>query len=102
LAALASTAHYGSTSLELRRVRRAALEAGRLTRAAQRDWLLAQRLGELGFTDLASYLRHACSAGASLRSIVKATGLGWVRLRRELDAAGLAEWPSCENIAVAR
>lgn len=102
LAVLASTAHNGSTSPELRRVRRAALEAGRLTRAAQRDWLLAQRLGELGFTDLAGYLRHACSTGASLRSMVKATGLGWVRLRRELEAAGLAEPPSCENKAIAR
>lgn len=102
LAALASAAHNGSTSPELRRVRRAALEAGRLTRAAQRDQLLARRVRALGFADLAGYLRHACSTGASLRSMAKATGLGWVRLRRELEEAGLAEMPSCKNRAIAR
>ncbi|MGH3674004.1 MAG: MucR family transcriptional regulator [Pseudonocardiaceae bacterium] len=102
LAALASTAHNDHASPELRRVRRAALEAGRLTRATQRDQLLSQRLRELGFADLAGYLRHACSTGASLRSMVKATGLGWVRLRRELVAAGLTDMPSCVSAAIAR
>ncbi|MGH3868309.1 MAG: hypothetical protein ACRDQ4_19755 [Pseudonocardiaceae bacterium] len=45
------------------------------------------RRGSLAL-DMAGYLRHACSTGASLRSIAKAIGLGWTRLRRELDAAG--------------
>jgi epoxyqueuosine reductase QueG len=61
-----------------------------MTRAAQRDRMLDQRLRELGFEELAGYLRHAYSTGASLRSIAKAAGVGWTRLRRELDAAGIA------------
>jgi hypothetical protein len=93
LATLASTAHSASPRPELTRLRRAALAAGRITRAAQRERALAGRLHELGFDDLASYLCHARSTGASLRSITKATGFGWVRLRRELAAAGIAVQP---------
>jgi hypothetical protein len=93
LATLASTAHSASPRPELTRLRRAALAAGRITRAAQREQALAGRLHELGFDDLASYLCHARSTGASLRSIAKATGFGWVRLRRELAAAGIAVQP---------
>jgi hypothetical protein len=110
LATLASTAHNTSPRPELTRVRRAALEAGRMTRAAQRERALADRLCELGFEDLASYLCHARSTGASLRSIAKATGFGWVRLRRELAAAGIAIAPvrsridhrSCAETVIAR
>lgn len=94
LATLALTAHAGSPSPEGMRLRRAALDAGRRTRAAQRDRALARRLRALGFEDLGAYLRHAHSAGMSLRSIVKATGLGWARLRRELEAAGVAVRPA--------
>jgi hypothetical protein len=94
LATLAATAHTTSPPPELTRLRRAALEAGRMTRAVQRDRVLAQRLGELGFDDLAGYLRHACSTGASLRGIARATGLGWARLRRELDTAGIVVRPA--------
>jgi ROS/MUCR transcriptional regulator protein len=94
LATLASTAHTTSPPPELTRLRRAALDAGRMTRAAQRDRVLARRLHELGFEDLAGYLRHACFTRASLRSIAKATGLGWARLRRELDAASIAVRPA--------
>ncbi|HEV7453203.1 MAG TPA: MucR family transcriptional regulator [Pseudonocardiaceae bacterium] len=94
LATLASAAHTTRPSLELARLRRAALDVGRATRAAQRDRALARRLRELGFDDLAGYLRHARSAGASMRSIAKATGLGWARLRCELDAAGIAVRPA--------
>lgn len=94
LATLACAAHTTNPPPELTRLRRAALEAGRVTRAAQRDRMLARRLREFGFDDLAGYLRHAYSLGASLRSIAKATGLGWIRLRRELDAAGIAVRPA--------
>lgn len=61
----------------LARLRRAALDAGRATRAVQRDRVLTHRLRELGFEDLASYLRHAQTTGISLRSVCKTTGLGW-------------------------
>lgn len=94
LATLAHIARTTSASPERTRVRRAALDAGRATRAAQRDWALARRLRELGFDDLGEYLRHAYSAGASLRSLVKVTGVGWARLRREIDAAGITVRPS--------
>ncbi len=104
LATLASHAHTASPSVEGTRLRRAALDAGRMTRAAQRDRALARRLRELGFDDLASYLQHAYSAGTSLRGIAKATGLGWVRLRRELDAAGIAvrSAPAASGVALLR
>ncbi len=91
---LASLAHTARTSLEGARIRHAALEAGRATRAAQRDRALARRLRELGVDDLGDYLRQAYSAGASLRSLAKVTGLGWGRLRREVDAAGITVRPS--------
>lgn len=105
LSALAGTAHTTSPPPELTRLRRAALDAGRMTRAAQRDRVLARRLHELGFDELASYLRHAYSTGASLRRIAKATGVGWARLRRELDAAGIAirpATPSSEQLGCTR
>ncbi len=90
LASLASAAHAGSPAPERARLRRAALDAGRATRAARRDQVLARRLRKLGFGDLPSYLRHAYSTGASLRSIARATGLGWARMRRELDGGAKA------------
>ena len=106
LAMLAHTMRTASPSAESTRIRRAALEAGRQTRAAQRDRALVRRLRELRFDDLAEYLRHAYSAGASLRHLAKVTGLGWTRLRREIDAAGIAvrlsARPSCNITAIAR
>lgn len=99
---LASLAHATSTSPEGARIRRAALEAGRVTRAARRDRALARRLRELGFGDLGGYLRHAYSAGASLRSLARVTGLGWARLCREIDAAGITVRPSHPSTSCAR
>ena len=107
LATLAHNTRAASASAERARIRRAALEAGRKTRAAQRDRALVRRLRELRFDDLAEYLQHAYSAGASLRQLAKVTGLGWARLRREMDAAGItvrtsADRPSCKIAAIAR
>ncbi|MGH4008903.1 MAG: MucR family transcriptional regulator [Pseudonocardiaceae bacterium] len=110
LATLADTARSTSASPESARIRRAALDAGRATRAAQRDRALTRRLRELGFDDLGGYLCHAYSAGASLRSLAKVTGLGWARLRREIDAAGVIMRPvsatgdhrSCTSEVIAR
>lgn len=87
LTILAATAHTDSPPPELTRRRRAALEAGRATRAAERDRVLSRRLHERGFDNLTGYLRHACSAKVSLRTMAKETGLGWARLRREIDGA---------------
>jgi hypothetical protein len=94
LTVLASAAHPTSPPPELVRLRRAALDAGRATRSAQRQRALVDRLRELGFPDLASYLRHAVETGTSLRSVAKATRLGWGRLRRELQAAGITGAPA--------
>ncbi|MGH3899275.1 MAG: MucR family transcriptional regulator [Pseudonocardiaceae bacterium] len=110
LASLAHTARTNGASPERARIRRAALDAGRATRAAQRDRALGRRLRELGFDDLAGYLRNAYSTGASLRSLARVTGLGWARLRREIDAAGITVRPvntvstrrSCAEAAIAR
>ncbi|MGH3985120.1 MAG: MucR family transcriptional regulator [Pseudonocardiaceae bacterium] len=106
LTTLAHISRAASASAESARIRRAALEAGRETRAAQRDQALARRLRELRFDDLAEYLRHAYSAGASLRHLAKVTGLGWARLRREIDAAGVTvrtrtDRSSCDIPAIA-
>ncbi|MGH3695746.1 MAG: MucR family transcriptional regulator [Pseudonocardiaceae bacterium] len=89
LATLAATANTASPPPELARLRRAALEAGRATRAVERHRALGQRLSALGFDDLAGYLRHARSAGISLRGMARDTGLGWSRFRREIDAAAV-------------
>ncbi|MDQ4092643.1 MAG: hypothetical protein M3143_04305, partial [Actinomycetota bacterium] len=97
LATLAHITRAASASVESTRIRRAALEAGRTTRAAQRDRALTRRLRELRFDDLADYLRHAYSAGASLRHLAKVTGLGWARLRREIDVAGITVRPSADR-----
>jgi hypothetical protein len=106
LATLATAVHTTNPSSELTRLRRAALDKGRATRAAQRDRTLARRLRELGFDNLADYLHHTHSTEASLRSIAKATGLGWARLRRALDAAGIAVRPTsppgCTEAVIAR
>ncbi|MGH3789056.1 MAG: MucR family transcriptional regulator [Pseudonocardiaceae bacterium] len=40
--------------------------------------------------------------GTSLRGVAKATGFGWVRLRRELDAAGIAVRPASAGLALMR
>ncbi|HEY6423489.1 MAG TPA: MucR family transcriptional regulator [Pseudonocardiaceae bacterium] len=110
LSGLARIARITNVSPEGARIRRAALDAGRATRAAQRDRARARRLRALGFDDLADYLRHAYSAGASLRSLATVTGLGWARLRREIDAAGITLRPGhtgsvrlgCVDEAIAR
>jgi hypothetical protein len=94
LTLMASATQSTSPPPELARLRRAALDAGRATRSARRDRALAHRLQDLGFPDLASYLRAAHSAGTSMRSLAKATRLGWARLRRELEAAGIAIEPA--------
>lgn len=94
LASMARTARIRSTSPELVRLRRAALDNGRATRAARREQALNRRLGELGIDDLADYLRQAYAAGTSLRSLAAVTGLGWSRLHREMEAAGITVQPA--------
>jgi len=86
---LANLARTARVSPELARIRRAALDVGRAARAAQRDVALTRRLRALGIDSLADYLRQEYAAGASLRSLAGRTGLGWARLRREIDAAGI-------------
>lgn len=80
-------------SAELTRIRQAALDAGRATRAARREQARTERLAEFGIDDLADYLRREYAAGASLRDLATVTGLGWTRLRREVDAAGITLRP---------
>jgi hypothetical protein len=94
LAVLARTARATAASPEQTRIRQAALAAGRATRAARREQELIRRLDELGAGNLTDYLRQAYAAGASLRSLAAATGLGWARLRREIDAAGIEVRPT--------
>ncbi|MBV9313760.1 MAG: hypothetical protein JO100_08375 [Pseudonocardia sp.] len=53
------------------RLRRAPLDAGRATRSAWHERALASRLRELGFADLANYLRHAQQTGPGLPSVAR-------------------------------
>lgn len=78
------------------------LAAGRVARAARRDEALAQRLIDLGATDLHSYLRQRYAAGASLASLARATGLGHKRLRDEVTAAGITVRAPGDTTAVGR
>ena len=94
LAGLARTARGAAASPELVRIRRTALATGRATRATRREQDLARRLRELGADNLAAYLHQAYAAGASLRQLGAATGLGYSRLRREIDAAGVVLRPA--------
>lgn len=89
LARLALKARPSQVSPELARIRQAALDAGRVTRAVRRDQARARRLRDLGVSTLAEYLHREYAAGASLRRLARATGLGWARLRREIAAAGI-------------
>lgn len=75
---------------ELVAVRREAQRRGRETRNRQRDQAVQARLAELGCADLGGYLSTAYAAGASLADLGAATGLGTVRLRRAMAAAGIA------------
>lgn len=93
LATLASTAHTTSPPPELTRLRRAALDAGRMTRAAQRDRVLARRLRELGFDDLpATYATPTPSGPACAVSPRRpgwgGQGCGASSTRADRDATG--------------
>ncbi len=105
LATLAAIAHHQPSTRADATAPRGA-RCGRMTRAARRDRALARRVRGLGFNDLPGYLRHAHSSGASVRSMARATGLDWAKLRRELEAAGVAARPArqqdCAEAVIAR
>lgn len=78
-------------------VRAAALDAGRRTRARDREAELEARLAALGYKGgvaaLGEYLRDAYAAGASLERLGAATGLGRARLHAALLEAGVVLRP---------
>lgn len=74
---------------ELAAVRRDALRRGRQTRERQREDAVQARLPELGHPGLGEYLRATYVAGASLAGLRAATGLGTLRLREVMAAAGI-------------
>ena len=67
----------------------AQLAAGRATRARRREAHLAAVLAERGAPDLSTFLRTEYTAGASLQTLARTTGLGRRRLRATLTAAGI-------------
>lgn len=79
----------GAVSAERSALRRAALKQGRRTAARRRDDDLRARLENLGAPSLASYVRQAYAAGASLDALGGATGLGRQRLRAAMTDAGI-------------
>ncbi|MGI8528826.1 MAG: hypothetical protein ACR2KO_05040 [Geodermatophilaceae bacterium] len=74
---------------ELAAVRREALRRGRQTLARDRNDVVQARLAELGGSDLGEYLRATYAAGAGLADLRAATGLGTLRLREAMTAAGI-------------
>lgn len=84
------------------RVRRAALDAGRATRARRRRDALGRRLGAASATSLADYLRGEYARGASLADFARSTGLGRARLRSAVDDAGITVRPSGVNVTAGR
>ena len=76
-------------SPQLRTGRLEHLALGRASAAARREQRLRETLDQLGFPDLATYLRQAYAAGDSLATLARATGLGRERLRAALSEAGV-------------
>lgn len=74
---------------ELAAVRREALRRGRQTLARDCNDVVQARLAELGGSDLGEYLRATYAAGAGLADLRAATGLGTLRLREAMTAAGI-------------
>lgn len=83
-----SSAVIGEPAQRVRR-RRAALAAGRATVAARREQALAVTLAERGYDCLHEFLRQSYAEGGDLESLARTTGLGRVRLRREVEMAGI-------------
>lgn len=79
----------GEPAPELAAVRREALRRGRQTLARDRNDVVQARLAELGGSDLGEYLRATYAAGAGLADLRTATGLGTLRLREAMTAAGI-------------
>lgn len=84
---------------ERARRRDAALRSGRERSADERKQQLAARLAELDFPDLATYLRTAYAAGASVEQLRETLRVGRSRLRRELAGAGVTVRPTGRNSA---
>lgn len=84
---------------ERARRREAALRAGRERSADERERQLAARLAELDSPDLATYLRTAYAAGASIDQLRETLRVGRSQLRRELAAAGVTIRPTGRNSA---
>jgi hypothetical protein len=82
--------------------RAAHLAAGRAAQAGQRDRRLAAVVAGSGAGSLHELLRARYGAGASLGQLAKLTGLGRVRLRAELAAAGAVIRASGDNLPASR
>jgi hypothetical protein len=78
------------------------LAAGRAAQAGQRDRHLAAVVAAAGAGGLHDLLRARYGAGASLDQLAKLTGLGRVRLRAELAAAGAVIRASGANLPASR
>lgn len=79
-----------------------ATEAGRCTVERRRDRARRELLAAAGAEDLASYLRTAYGAGASLDELARRTQLGRARLREAVVAAGATLRPTGRNTAAGK
>lgn len=83
-------------------IRHDALRRGRETTARRRAAELRARLDALGARDLATYLRDAYCAGATIEELASTTGLGRTSLLAAMVEAGIAPRPQGFNSVTAR
>jgi len=84
------------------RIRRRALAAGRASRAAENKRALGTLLHRRGFATLHDLLRTSYADGADLEALARTTGLGRVRLRQEVAAAGIVVRATGHNTAASK
>lgn len=97
-----ATLDRGPEPPERVRVRATALDTGRHTQARRRAEALDHLIRAAGAGSLSDYLRREYTAGASLASLARSTGLGHARLRTALDDAGVVVRPTGQNTAAGR
>jgi len=87
----------GRTPGAVRAARAQRLAAGRATTARRRQARLDGVVAAAGAADLAALLRARYASGSSLAELARLTGLGRIRLRAELVAAGTGIRPAGAN-----
>jgi len=101
-AAARTRQNSGQTPEAVLAARARRLAAGRAAQTDRRDRRLAAVIAASGAATLHELLRARYDAGASLDQLARLTGLGRVRLRGELAAAGVRVRPTGANLPASK